>query len=304
MQLGNNGVVERKRGFVVVLFPLPQPLPTAAYFRRPLQFAHVLLTTPSPSSPRICTKNVCFSSIFRRAEYQKSRLDDEARKHHAERIVATYISPTASGVPASLIYTSEAQRKALAVKMKRLWRKDKARHKDNGTSGDTKERDGEPAGVPSEEDLRREKSLGDDPGVVMMVERKASQDEGGDGAGAGGRGGGDGGGDGGVDGGRRGVAAAPGALSDEKAPDSARSQQQLSQQEPSSSFTRWDSAGGASGNSGSDSDGEMMDGIGDEEGRQPVDRRKLSMSLFDEILDQNAIPTIRQNSEFASRRFC
>ncbi len=178
--------------------------------------------------------------------------------------------------------------------MKRLWRKDKAaRHKGTGTSGGPGERDGEPAGVPSEEDLRRDRSLGDDPAVVIMVEQKAPQDGEGDGAGVDTRGGGGGGGDAG----RVGFAAAPGSLSDEKGLGSARSQQQLSQQEPSSSFTRWDSAGGASGNSGSDSDGEMMDGIEDEEGRQPVDRRKLLVSLFDEILDQNAIPTIRQNSE-------
>lgn len=57
--------------------------------------------------------------------------------------------------------------------------------------------------------------------------------------------------------------------------------------------------GGEVGDASSDCDGELMDGIEDEEGGQPVDRSALSRSLFDQILDQNAIPTIRQNSELA-----
>ena len=250
-----------------------------------------------------------FSFSLRHAAYQNNRLDDEARKHHAERIVATYISPTASGVPASLIYTSEAQRKALAAKMKRLWRKDKAKHKGGSSNDDTsnsnnlKERDGQPAGPPSE-GLQWGTTLDEGGDVVIAGRQNPPQDDGrvssgcGGGGGGGGKGGSsvlEGGGDGG-DGGRVGFDAAPGTISDDNAPGSGRSQQQISQQEPSSSFARWDSAGGGSG--GSDSDGEMMDGIAEEEGRQSVDRRTLLRSLFDEILDQNAIPTIRQNSEF------
>lgn len=58
------------------------------------------------------------------------------------------------------------------------------------------------------------------------------------------------------------------------------------------------------GDGGSDCDVEMMDGMEDEEGCQAVDRSARSRSLFDEILDQNAIPTIRQNSELVCLWSC
>ncbi|CAN0037106.1 unnamed protein product, partial [Ectocarpus sp. 12 AP-2014] len=76
-------------------------------------------------------------------------------------------------------------------------------------------------------------------------------------------------------------------------PGSQRSGSRDARTESSSSSARWDS--GRSDNGAGEGDGEMIDEAEDEEGRKGTHREALSRSLFDEILDQNAIPTIRQN---------
>lgn len=299
-----------------------------------------------------CPRSLPPPCLILRVEYQNTNRadeDDDARKQHAERIIATYISPSASGVP-GLIYTSEAQRKALAAKMKRLWRKDKPKpnrksnrsnkEDENGSkSGPLVGRDDDgPAGSsssPEDKQQDRGASLNND-GRAPKASRdppplNAGSDGGGDGesvgvGGVGGIGGGDDDDDNGGIGGNLGFSIiATGVLSpdsDSGGPQQTRSNASSSSSEESfASPTRWSTGGGGDGGgghggsgsgngsrngngngngSGSDGDGEMMDGIEDKEdgGRQEVDRRALSRSLFDEILDQNAIPTIRQNSEF------
>lgn len=178
--------------------------------------------------------------------------------------MSTYISSNASGVPAGLIYTSEAQRKVLTAKMKRLWRKDRPKHKgsSNSNSGcnnnnnnisdnnENVEVSAQKGG--SSEERQQEQGASSDGGRSVAIAGRSPPLDG------------CGGDDGGrIDGGD----------------------------------------GGDGGDGSSDCDGEMMGGIEDEEGCQAVDRCALSRSLFDEILDQNAIPTIRQNSELGCGRF-
>ena len=179
--------------------------------------------------------------------------------------MSTYISPSASGAPAGLIYTSEAQRKALTAKMKRLWRRGRPKRKgSSGSSGNARS-----SATNSTGDHNGNAENSDQTGG-NPAERHQGQGPAGD---------------------DRGVAATSGrspSLDDYGGDDSGRAD------------------GGEVGDGGSDCDGEMMGGMEEEEGGQAVDRGALSRSLFDQILDQNAIPTIRQNSELlvvARRRF-
>ncbi|CAM9749636.1 unnamed protein product, partial [Hapterophycus canaliculatus] len=245
-------------------------------------------------------------------------IDEERKMQHAESIVSTYISPSASGLP-GLIYTSEAQRKAVAAKIKRLWRKDRPKRRkicsdrnaldpsnESRSRGDAKEnrvdgrdptvmRDGDPASSSSSsssssspEGQGRGKPSDDDRGDGAGAVRHLSLDAGGGIDGDGGSGGGvgvvgeDGCGD--ADG-------CNGNGSDDSSPTSAR-------WSTSSCGSCGDGAcgggGGDGGGIGSIDDKADLGGE-DPQGRQKNDRRGLSRSLFDEILDQNAIPTIRQN---------
>ncbi|CAM9169859.1 unnamed protein product, partial [Ectocarpus sp. 8 AP-2014] len=231
--------------------------------------------------------------------------DDEARKQHAERIVASYISPSSSGVP-GLIYTSEAQRNALAAKMRRLWPKHKPRHENSSKPRNSEMEGGGGGGKvdppvvhggglvgdgPADGEKGGGASLDDDRGVAGLG-RHTPPGVGGDTLVGEGEGCGDVGGQVG-----RG-AVSPDSCSGKagdggEGPGSQWSGPRNARTESSSPSARWDS--GRSDNGDGEGDGEMVDGAEDEEGRQGTDRKALSRSLFDEILDQNAIPTIRQN---------
>lgn len=250
----------------------------------------------------------CIALVFG-ADYQNTNTaneDDEARKLHAERIIATYISPSALGVP-GLIYTSEAQRKALRAKMRRLWRRDKPSRKINNRSnregidsksGTLVRRDVGPAADSNLED--RGASLNDG----RRVQHAGRGSRGGDGESIGVGAVGDVGDVGAVGDGDNGLgfSTAGGVLPDSGASNMEKEQRSQSNASYSEeSFSGDDGSASRSGTaSGSDGDGEIMDEIEDKEGgRQAVDRLALTRSLFDKILDQNAIPTIRQNSEFS-----
>lgn len=211
--------------------------------------------------------------------------------------MASYISPSSSGVP-GLIYTSEAQRNALAAKMRRLWPKHKSRHENNsklrrsekegGGGGERLVGDG-----PTDGEQGVGASLDDDRGVAGLGRHTppgAGKDTlAGEGEGCG---------DVGAQVGRGAVSpdSSSGNAGDGgEGAGSQRSGSRDARTESSSSSAGWNS--GQSDNGDGEGDGEMIDGAEDEEGRQGTDRRALSRSLFDEILDQNAIPTIRQNSE-------
>lgn len=240
-------------------------------------------------------------------EYKKTEANDTERSQHAQRIVGTYISPTTGGP--GLIYTSEAQRKALAVKMKRLWGRPSTMKETQGPGGpgllarkvggalddrganttlpplsksenvehskDQEARgvDGAPNGdgreARSAADGGHDSSTGQGTSENTVTEgpgeEKGSLRDGGD------RGGEPGG-----------VLIPPGqCLDDEK----------RSQRSDSDRSCAWS----GSYHSGIESDNEPA------EGREEA-QLALALSLFDEILDQNAIPTIRQNSE--SARVC
>lgn len=97
-------------------------------------------------------------------------------------------------------------------------------------------------------------------------------------------------------------------LGNDGAPNVVEKSQQRSRSQASCGSEESFGGGGGStssgSGSGSDGDGEMMDEMEDKEGGRPaVDRLALSRSLFDDLLDQNAIPTIRQNSELRYSRF-
>ncbi|CAN0019132.1 unnamed protein product [Ectocarpus sp. 4 AP-2014] len=239
---------------------------------------------------------------YQNAETSK---DDEARKQHAQRIVASYISPSSSGVP-GLIYTSEAQRNTLAAKMRRLWPKHKPRHENSSKPRSSEKEEGggaakvDPPVVhgggfvgdgPADGEKGGGASLDDDRGVARLGRRTPAGADGdtlvGEGEGCGDVGGQVGRG-----------AVSPDSCSGNagdggEGPGSQWSGSRDARTGSSSSSARWDS--GRSDNGAGEVDGEMIDGAEDEEGRQGTDRTALSRSLFDEILDQNAIPTIRQN---------
>lgn len=222
------------------------------------------------------------------AAYKKTEANDAERTQHAQRIVDTYISPTTGGP--GLIYTSEAQRKGLAAKMKRLWGRPSIKKDSQGQStaallagnvGSSLA-----ASLPSSSKDENAEKLGD------KDDRAGGAGPDGDGRetavaqgdtenavaeGPGGEGGSP------ADGGDRsedagGVIIPPDVDLDDD--------EKRSQRFDSDASCAW---------SGSDHSAMENDAEHPEEREEA--QLALTLSLFDEILDQNAIPTIRQNSE-------
>ncbi|CAM9696759.1 unnamed protein product, partial [Scytosiphon promiscuus] len=210
-------------------------------------------------------------------EYQQAETggcdseSDEARKmQHAERIVSTYISPSAPGMP-GLIYTSEAQRKAVAAKMKRLWGKDRPKRRricrgssnscDGGSNVEKKAMDGDriamPAGDGSPEGREMGNASCDSGGDALRARRTETQPE---------------------------VSSDKGSDAYSNANGDTCVTGEMGVQRPRSAPRFRENSSPTTKHGGEDS-----------LGRHKADRRALSRSLFDEILDQNAIPTIRQN---------
>lgn len=202
---------------------------------------------------------------------------------HAQRIVDTYISPTTGGP--GLIYTSEAQRKALAAKMKRLWGRPSIK-KDSQERSDAALLVGKMGSSPSSpEDENNAKSedkdaRGDGAGADGDGRETAVVQGDAENAVAEGPGGGDGSS---VDGGDRSGDASGVILPPAQGLDDGKQ----SQRSDSDASCAW---------SGSDHSSMENDAEHPEEREEA--QLALTLSLFDEILDQNAIPTIRQNSEF------
>ncbi|CAM9489797.1 unnamed protein product, partial [Sphacelaria rigidula] len=238
-------------------------------------------------------------------EYKRTPHDPEERKARAQRIFDDYISPSSGG--AMMIYTSEAQRKAIAAGMKHIWGKSKNKRKSDessihrrqisgifswrhgGETGDCETAAGRSSGnaktqprrcggVSSDGDDGEEKRRSDSQqhperggGAVRKVEEDDNDDE------------------------------------DE------RGQQSVSGRRNPPDFATNDGGvhgvpendcdGDRGGVDGSDKsaqreeqDPDASDGVG-MDGENPKEAADLerALSLFDEVLDQNAIPTIRQH---------
>lgn len=236
--------------------------------------------------------------------YKKTEANDAERAQHAQRIVGTYISPTTGGP--GLIYTSEAQRKALAVKMKRLWGRPSTLKETQGPGGpgliahkvDGAQDDrGANANLPplskdgNDEHSKDQEARGVDMAPYGNGHETNTTADGGQGSSTGqgtsenvvteNLAEGEGGAPNGVNrGGDPGGVLIP--------PDQCLDDEKRSQRSDSDASCAWS--------------GSYRSGI--ESDNEPAERREeaqlaLALSLFDEILDQNAIPTIRQNSESA-----
>lgn len=262
-----------------------------------------LLSRTLPSSQFISPPFLIYnvpSEHFVRPAYNTIEGNASARRETAKTIVDTYIAPSTGG-PGS-IYTSEAQRKALASKMRRLWGKPAKTSK-----GSRHTREGEREKLGNDDDRG---TLDDRGRVALPPISKNAHESNAHTAGIGesedhfrrsperNHGGGN---DGspqvsGTDtvaapektGGGRGDAD-QGDTDNRSDASSARTGRLCSDESDAWSVSYCYNTDGVHG---ADSYGEA----GAEEEREQVDRA-LSVSLFDEILNQNAIPTIRQHSK-------
>lgn len=286
-------------------------------------------------------------------EFKQTTLDPEERKARAQRIFDAYISPNSGG--SMVIYTSEAQRKAIAAGMKHLWGKSKKKRKTDespthrrqtsgnfssrhgGETGDCKAAAGSSSGH-AENQVHRGEGLRSDVddgekrrhwdseqhperggGAERPVEEDDSDGKGerrqqspsgrrnppdfamsdSDVHGVPGNGCDNDGGGGGKN-----------ARREEQDPDctdyerSARTdtrESNVSSRGSQVSVT-WNEASAPAHRPYLASGASDAVGMGGENSEEAGDLQR-ALSLFDEVLDQNAIPTIRQHSEFQSHHF-
>lgn len=196
----------------------------------------------------------------------------------ARQIFVTYISPSTGGP--GLIYTSEAQRKTLAGKMKRLWRK-KPRKGEGREQGEPDSLANNDGGALDDESVRVEPppKAGSSALSDVQKDRDAGDEQSGDQRL-------DNGGDGGSHPSPRDGVADLLEMIDDQCSDDERDR--LPSEESLALSHRYSSA--------TESDSDCVK-------EREEASRALSLSLFDEIMDQNAIPTIRQNSEFCLLNF-